>query len=311
MLHVFDEQFNRALFLEAYRMHTSTSPNYQIIASLDVGRRQASLEGYERVKRAISLSYRLRQKIQQSPLLSSLFRVLDDTALIPEPYRQSTTSGALCYGDIPRQWEGAQFVVDPTRITVDISGTGMDGSRFRELLINQYHIQVNKTSRKTVLFIVNIGASEASIDYLIQVLSDITLRLTQNNRLEVPIEAEQVIELPQRRRFHPVFEPDTGQHFSTVDIRSAYYAAFDEDNIEYITLDNDLLKRVMNDQKLISAAFVTPYPPGFPIIVPGQIITHDILLYLQKMRIKEIHGYRADVGLKVFTHTYLTSIYPT
>ena len=39
MLHVSDEAFKEQQFLEAYRMHTSTSPNYQIIASLDVGRR--------------------------------------------------------------------------------------------------------------------------------------------------------------------------------------------------------------------------------------------------------------------------------
>ena len=30
--------------------HTSTSPNYQILASLDVGRRQVELEGYELVQ---------------------------------------------------------------------------------------------------------------------------------------------------------------------------------------------------------------------------------------------------------------------
>ena len=33
--------------------HTSTSPNYQIIASLDVGRRQVELEGFEFVQRQV------------------------------------------------------------------------------------------------------------------------------------------------------------------------------------------------------------------------------------------------------------------
>ena len=33
--------------------HTSTSPNYQILASLDVGRRQVELEGYELVQRQL------------------------------------------------------------------------------------------------------------------------------------------------------------------------------------------------------------------------------------------------------------------
>jgi hypothetical protein len=36
-----------APFHEAYYTHTSTSPNYQILASLDVGRRQMELEGFQ------------------------------------------------------------------------------------------------------------------------------------------------------------------------------------------------------------------------------------------------------------------------
>jgi len=62
---------------------------------------------------------------------------------------------------------------------------------------------------------------------------------------------------------------------------------------------------VMNDLKLVSASFITPYPPGFPIIVPGQLITYDILLYLQNIQIKEIHGYNPEQGLKVFTDKFL------
>ena len=51
MIHVFDQDFqhNEEAFHEAYMTHTSTSPNYQILASLDVGRRQVELEGFELV----------------------------------------------------------------------------------------------------------------------------------------------------------------------------------------------------------------------------------------------------------------------
>ena len=186
----------------------------------------------------------------------------------------------------------------------------MDGSSFSELLINKYDIQVNKTSRKTVLFIVNIGASQTTIDYLMHVLCDIANRLSQKAITGRSHEPEQVIELPQRREYHSAFTPYEGKECSCVDMRTAYYAAFTEANIAYVPLNNDTLKQVLNDEKLISASFVTPYPPGFPVIVPGQVITHDILLYLQKMRIKEIHGYRPDLGLKIFTERYLSSLTP-
>jgi arginine decarboxylase len=52
MIHVHDQDFAQKVaesFHEAYMTHTSTSPNYQILASLDLGRRQAALEGYELV----------------------------------------------------------------------------------------------------------------------------------------------------------------------------------------------------------------------------------------------------------------------
>lgn len=47
MIHVFDQDFEQKVaeaFHEAYMAHTSTSPNYQILASLDLGRRQVALE---------------------------------------------------------------------------------------------------------------------------------------------------------------------------------------------------------------------------------------------------------------------------
>ena len=57
MIHVHDQGFKGEVeqaFHEDYMTHTSTSPNYQIIASLDVGRRQVELEGFEFVQRVLS-----------------------------------------------------------------------------------------------------------------------------------------------------------------------------------------------------------------------------------------------------------------
>src|SRR5207249_5458209 len=63
MIHVFDQDFRGNVehsFHEAYMTHTSTSPNYQILASLDVGRRQVELEGYELVQKQIEMAMALR-----------------------------------------------------------------------------------------------------------------------------------------------------------------------------------------------------------------------------------------------------------
>ena len=52
MIHVKDQDFAelvRAPFEESFLTHTVTSPSQQLLASLDVARRQAELEGYELV----------------------------------------------------------------------------------------------------------------------------------------------------------------------------------------------------------------------------------------------------------------------
>src|SRR5712691_8283730 len=51
MIHVNDPGFNEHLFRENFNMHTSTSPQYSMIASLDVARKQAMMEGYKLLSR--------------------------------------------------------------------------------------------------------------------------------------------------------------------------------------------------------------------------------------------------------------------
>ncbi|MCA9286119.1 MAG: hypothetical protein KDA22_12920, partial [Phycisphaerales bacterium] len=70
MIHVHDQDFElhtRDAFNEAYMTHTSTSPNYQILASLDVGRRQVELEGYDLVERSIESAVTLRTRVNHDP----------------------------------------------------------------------------------------------------------------------------------------------------------------------------------------------------------------------------------------------------
>ena len=58
-------------------------------------------------------------------------------------------------------------------------------------------------------------------------------------------------------------------------------------------------KRLANGPDLVSANFVIPYPPGFPIMVPGQVLTAETVGFMRKLDVKEIHGYEAARGLKL------------
>src|SRR6185295_1142619 len=86
-----DEDYDHhvSAFREAVFIHASTSPNAQIIASLDVARRQMELEGYELVMRAIENALAIRREINQHPIISKYFRMLGADSMIPEEFRAS------------------------------------------------------------------------------------------------------------------------------------------------------------------------------------------------------------------------------
>ena len=318
MIHVNDQDFKgevEASFHEAYMTHTSTSPNYQIIASLDVGRRQVELEGFEFVQRQVEAAMSMRRAISTHPLLMKYFKVLTAGDMIPEKHRES---GITSYYD-PDQgwtdtwdcWANDEFVLDATRVTLAVGGTGWDGDTFKtEILMDKYGIQINKTSRNTVLFMTNIGTTRSSVAYLIEVLVEIAKSLDDRlddasnmERLAFDKRVKNLMEdlppLPDFSRFHDAF--CAGASNGEGDIRSAFFLSYDEENCDYMEIEGSLRKALENGEEFVSASFIIPYPPGFPILVPGQVISREILEFMRALDVNEIHGYRADLGLRVFT----------
>ncbi len=318
MIHVNDQDFKGEVeqsFHEAYMTHTSTSPNYQIIASLDVGRRQVELEGFEFVQRQVDSAMAIRRAVASHPLLKKYFKVLTVADMIPEEYRKSGVTSYYDpekgWSDIWDVWTRDEFVLDPTRVTLAVGGTGWDGDTFKtRILMDKYGIQINKTSRNTVLFMTNIGTTRSSVAYLIEVLveiaHDLDDRLDDASKMErrsfenrVAALVEHVPPLPDFSRFHDAFRD--GAETPEGDIRTAFFLAYDEDNCDYLDLDNALMTRLEAGEELVSASFIIPYPPGFPILVPGQVISPEILSFMRALDVSEIHGYRPDLGLRVFT----------
>jgi len=324
MIHVNDQDFKGEVeqsFHEAYMTHTSTSPNYQIIASLDVGRRQVELEGFEFVLRQVEAAMSMRRAISDHPLLSKYFKVLSAGDMIPEMHRES---GVTSYYDVEQGWtdmwdcwEQDEFVLDATRVTLAVGGTGWDGDTFKtQILMDKYGIQINKTSRNTVLFMTNIGTTRSSVAYLIEVLVEIAKSLdellddaSRMERLSFDRRVTNLMEnyppLPDFSHFHDAFRAaDTPEG----DIRTAFFLAYDEKNCDYLDLNGSLQEAMDAGDTVVSASFIIPYPPGFPILVPGQVVSQEILDFMRALDVSEIHGYRPDLGLRVFTTAALNRV---
>jgi arginine decarboxylase len=316
MIHVFDQDFVQRVeetFHEAYMAQTSTSPNYQILASLDLGRRQAALEAYELVQKQVEYAMSLRDAIDHHPLLHKYIRCLTTADLIPREYRPSGIDQPLRSGlaNMVTVWERDEFVLDPSRITLYIGTTGIDGDTFkRAYLMDRYGVQINKTSRNSVLFMTNIGTTRSSVAYLIEVLVEIVRELEDQLADMSPRERaahERAVlrltnpsaPLPDFSTFHDAFRAGDGSGTPEGDMRRAFFLAYDDSLCEYL-LPDELVERVEAGQQVVSATFVTPYPPGFPVLVPGQVVSSGILKFMHSLDTPEIHGYRPHLGYRVF-----------
>ncbi len=326
MIHVRDSEFERRAeepFHEAYMTHTSTSPNYQILASLDVGRRQVELEGLDLVGESFELAMTLRERISEDPLLERFFRVLGPKDMIPEEHRPSGIhrywDPITRHGPVEHAWTGDEFVLDPTRVTLHVGRSGYDGDSFKGLLMNKYDIHINKTSRNTVLFLIHIGMTRGTIAHLVKVLTDIATDLARTLEHASAAEhaafdrkvaslTEELPPLPNFSRFHRIFLPDPKSTTPEGDIRRAYFQAYDEESCEFIPFDASLLARVAERRELVSASFITPYPPGFPVLVPGQVITKEIVSFLLALDVKEIHGMKPGLGIRIFKDSVLGAL---
>ncbi|MFT6718502.1 MAG: arginine decarboxylase, partial [Sphingobacteriales bacterium] len=321
MIHIWDEDFRRkseSTFLEAYMTHTSTSPNYQMLASLDVGRRQVQFEGFELVEKAIELAMVLRAKINDTPKLSKYFDVLTVHNFIPDEYRQTGLAEyyeqKTGWNRMEDSWAEDEFVLDPTKVTLHIGRTGIDGDTFKnKYLMDKFNIQINKTSRNTVLFMTNIGTTRGSVTYLINALLKIAdeldvefegLNKRENEIHEARIHSltMEVPPLPDFSYFHHSFQAVPGVPGGN--LREAFFLAYNEDNTEYISLP-DCLPAIEENKELVASSFVIPYPPGFPVLVPGQVVSAEIIQFLLALDVSEIHGYRADLGLRIFKASIL------
>jgi arginine decarboxylase len=324
MIHVHDQDFKGEVeqaFHEAYMTHTSTSPNYQIIASLDVGRRQVELEGFEFVQKQVEAAMVMRRCIASHPLLAKYFKVLTVADMVPAEYRESGITSYFDpehgWNDIWDAWSKDEFALDATRVTLATGRAGLDGDTFKtDVLMDRYGIQINKTSRNTVLFMTNIGTTRSSVAYLIEVLVKIAQEIEERLEDASPMErlafdravkslTVDLPSLPDFSRFHDAFRP-YGKEASAGDLRTAFFLAYDENKCEYLTLHGEeLSRRIAEGREVVASNFIIPYPPGFPILVPGQVVSAEILDYMRKLDVTEIHGYRPELGLRVFKDSAL------
>ncbi|MFW8588929.1 hypothetical protein ACOJBM_41305 [Rhizobium beringeri] len=281
---VWDEEFEQKTeenFNDALMTHTSTSPNYQLLASLDVARRQVEMEGYGLVKRMRELAVGLPEQLSCDPLLKKYFRVIGVDGFVPREYRESNAESYFDektgWSNFETAWRMDEFVLDPTHLTLEISATGLSGNAFKDKLMNEHEIQINKTTRNTALFIVNIGSTRSQIAHLIGALKKSLAKQTkkcaifpQASRSSRSYLADAgAAATAELSAFHPAFRAmDSAISLGTTDgdIRSARSLSV---TLQTVNISpSTSRRRHRGGRKLVSArSLVTPLPSGSAILV--------------------------------------------
>lgn len=149
------------------------------------------------------------------------------------------------------------FTLDQTRLTVNVSKLGLTGFVADEILEREYAIRSELASPQNLTFIISLGNTQADIDILVQGFDNLTKSLS-NNPFDPHNQAKKV----------NYFNPDNAMVLSP---REAFFA-----ETKILSLDKTC------DQ--VCAEIVCPYPPGIPVIMPGEIITQAALDYLLQVQ---------------------------
>lgn len=150
---------------------------------------------------------------------------------------------------------GFKFL-DCTRLTVNLAQLELDGFAADELLHTQLAVTAELPLREHLTFIITFGNRTQEIVTLVKALAT----LAQQYRASKSAQRRATVALPPLPTAVPQLSP-----------RQAYFAP---------TQHLPLQKAVAH----ISAELVCPYPPGIPVLMPGEVVRREGILYLQQVQ---------------------------
>jgi arginine decarboxylase len=162
-------------------------------------------------------------------------------------------SGVRCLGDEVLEEEGV-VAFDRTRLTVSASDLGHSGFELETILRDDYGIAVEAADPLTIVLNVTYGDSRADVERLVAALRDYAARFAG----KAGCGGAGPVGLLGRA---PAF---TRQVLSP---RDAFFAP-------------SAAVPVAACEGRVSAEMVTPYPPGIPVLGPGELISDEIVAYL-------------------------------
>jgi len=294
-------------FNEAYMMHTSTSPEYEIIASLDIATRMMQ-EDNTILDDAMEEAIIFRKKMVQlnKQIKGWWFGVWqpDIMGKADEALRSNSNFWTLKSND---KWHGFgnlekdHVLLDPIKVTVLTPGIKESGkmmdwgipAAIASKFLQKKGVVVEKTGHYSFLLLFTIGVTKGKSGTLLNALFE--LKRTYDEDLPVKEVFPDLVEKnPERYGSMKFRELCKEMHEFFIDekitqILEEVYSVLPEPKMvpseAFSKLITGKVKKVevKKVKGKISAAMVVPYPPGIPVVMPGEEFgpkTQRILDYL-------------------------------
>ncbi len=262
MLHVQGERININRVNKALQLTQSTSPSYILLASLDAARQQIALHGEELLTHTLQLANEARKQISQIPGLSVL-----NFSLSPPPgcatcYKSGNPPNAVAYHlPLSPSSPSSPSLLDKTRLTVNVSELGITGFEAEEILDEKLNVTPEFASLQHLTFIISLGNTAADIEQLVKAFTTLA-------KYSKPFLA---VEKGLESRILSIYHNQEAEPGNQVSPRQAFFAATETLPIE------ETINRTC-------AEIVCPYPPGIPVLMPGETITSAVVEYLQNIQ---------------------------
>jgi lysine decarboxylase len=292
MIHIKGD-YNESTFNEAYMMHTTTSPNYGIVASAETA--AAMLRGNpgrRLINRSVERALHFRKEIQ---------RLREETdGWFFDIWQPEHIDEAECWPLNPDQnWHGFDdadtnhMYLDPIKVTILTPGMNEMGKLEEEGIpaalvakfLDERGVVVEKTGPYNLLFLFSIGIDKTKSMSLMRGLTDFKRSYDLNLRVKNML-PDLYAEDPDFYRNMRIQDLAQGIHKLIVrhDLPRLMIEAFDvlpemkmtpyemfqhqvRGHIDECDIDELIGK--------VSANMILPYPPGVPVVMPGEMITQE------------------------------------
>ncbi|WP_408594036.1 Orn/Lys/Arg decarboxylase N-terminal domain-containing protein [Limnohabitans sp.] len=303
-------KLDRHLFNEAYLMHTSTSPQYSIIASCDVAAAMMEPPGgtalvEESIAEALDFRRAMR-KVDEEYGNDWWFKVWGPDELVDDGIGRAESWIIKGTGKSSK-WHGfgkladGFNMLDPIKATIVTPGLDLNGKFDKSGIpasivtkfLAEHGVIVEKTGLYSFFIMFTIGITKGRWNSLLTALQQFKDDYDRNQPMWRI--------LPEFCQKHRAYERmglrDLCQHVHTL------YAKYDiarlttemylsdltpamKPSDAYAQIAHRNTERVPVDELLgrITTSLVTPYPPGIPLLIPGEVFNKKIVDYLKFAR---------------------------